>query len=166
MGKDWTKAAHIGLSASTGQLSDNHDIIRLETYVSSDAAEKGEKQRENRVQSDLDPVRCMSISYVGISWGIRVLASYRSCTASHSGALEWGPRRYYSSSRAFGSDRAAAEEHAVAIALGRGSGTSSSKSKSGILSPSTGGCVGELLVLTVSYPSKPPYHTIQYPMYY
>ncbi|CAN0326766.1 unnamed protein product, partial [Laminaria digitata] len=57
MGKDWTKAAHVGLSASTGQLSDNHDIIRLETYVSSEAAEKGEKQRENRIQSDLDPVR-------------------------------------------------------------------------------------------------------------
>eukprot|EP00904_Undaria_pinnatifida_P013990 jgi/Undpi1/9721/HiC_scaffold_27.g12177.m1 len=55
MGKDWTKAAHLGLSASTGQLSDNHDVVRLETYVSSDAAEKGEKKRENRVHSDLDP---------------------------------------------------------------------------------------------------------------
>lgn len=56
MGKDWTKAGHLGLTASTGQLSDNHDVIRLETYVSSEAAEKGEEKREQRSAVELDPV--------------------------------------------------------------------------------------------------------------
>lgn len=57
MGEDWTKAGHLGLTASTGQLSDNHDVIRLETYVSSEAAEKGEQKREQGSASELDPVR-------------------------------------------------------------------------------------------------------------
>lgn len=57
MGEGWTKGSHLGLTASTGQLSDNHDVIRLETYVSSEAAEKGEQRRENASPGELDSVR-------------------------------------------------------------------------------------------------------------
>ena len=57
MGEEWTKGAHLGLTASTGQLSDNHDVVRLETYVSSEAAEKGEKDRENKRPVEVEPVR-------------------------------------------------------------------------------------------------------------
>ncbi|CAM9225147.1 unnamed protein product [Ascophyllum nodosum] len=55
MGEEWTKGAHLGLTASTGQLSDNHDVVRLETYVSSEAAEKGEKDRENKRPVEVEP---------------------------------------------------------------------------------------------------------------
>ncbi|CAN0569916.1 unnamed protein product, partial [Ectocarpus sp. 12 AP-2014] len=54
LGEEWAKGGHLGLTASTGQLSDNHDVIRLETYVSSEAADKGEEKRENAVPSGLD----------------------------------------------------------------------------------------------------------------
>lgn len=54
---NWTTGGHIGLTASTGQLSDNHDVIRLETFVSSDAARKGEEYRENKKSVDIQPVR-------------------------------------------------------------------------------------------------------------
>eukprot|EP00752_Nemacystus_decipiens_P016762 g15000.t1 len=57
MGEGWTKSGHLGLTASTGQLSDNHDVIRLETYVSSEAAERGEQKREQGAGAgaELDP---------------------------------------------------------------------------------------------------------------
>jgi hypothetical protein len=29
---DWPREAHIGLTASTGQLSDNHDVLSLVTF--------------------------------------------------------------------------------------------------------------------------------------
>merc|ERR1711879_827377 len=29
---DWSRQAHLGLSASTGQLADNHDVLSLITY--------------------------------------------------------------------------------------------------------------------------------------
>jgi Legume-like lectin family len=29
---DWLSTAHIGVTASTGELSDNHDVIRIETF--------------------------------------------------------------------------------------------------------------------------------------
>ncbi|CAM9525993.1 unnamed protein product [Ectocarpus sp. 6 AP-2014] len=54
LGEEWAKGGHLGLTASTGQLSDNHDVIRLETYVSSEAADKGEEKRETAVPSGLD----------------------------------------------------------------------------------------------------------------
>lgn len=56
MGDAWTKGAHLGLTASTGELSDNHDVIRLETYISSTAAERGEKQREQKRPVEVEPV--------------------------------------------------------------------------------------------------------------
>lgn len=56
MGEGWTKGAHLGVSASTGQLSDNHDVVRLETYVSSAAAEKGERHREEKTPLEISPV--------------------------------------------------------------------------------------------------------------
>lgn len=33
---NWARSAHLGLTASTGQLADNHDVLSLKTY--SDAA--------------------------------------------------------------------------------------------------------------------------------
>ena len=59
MGEDWAKSGHLGLTASTGQLSDNHDVVRLETYVSSEAAERGEQKREQGSGAELDPVRTL-----------------------------------------------------------------------------------------------------------
>lgn len=57
MGTNWTAEAHVGLTASTGQLSDNHDVVRLETFVSSDAALKGEENRESKTAVAIQPVR-------------------------------------------------------------------------------------------------------------
>lgn len=57
MGEDWTKGAHLGLSGSTGELSDNHDVVRLETYVSSEAAQRGEKARAEKRPVEVEPVR-------------------------------------------------------------------------------------------------------------
>ncbi|CAM9657747.1 unnamed protein product, partial [Phaeothamnion confervicola] len=43
---------HVGLSASTGQLADNHDVIRLDTYTSAEVADvevsRAEKEQEGR----------------------------------------------------------------------------------------------------------------------
>lgn len=57
MGEDWTKAGHLGLTASTGELSDNHDVVRLETFVDSEAAVRGEQRRESRAPLEIAPVR-------------------------------------------------------------------------------------------------------------
>lgn len=35
----WARRAHVGLTASTGQLADNHDIISLSAFLDSDPAE-------------------------------------------------------------------------------------------------------------------------------
>lgn len=29
LGEDWAKTSHLGVTASTGQLADNHDVISL-----------------------------------------------------------------------------------------------------------------------------------------
>jgi hypothetical protein len=29
LGEEWAKSAHLGVSASTGQLADNHDVLSL-----------------------------------------------------------------------------------------------------------------------------------------
>jgi mannose-binding lectin 2 len=38
--QDWSKSAHIGITASTGQLADNHDVLSLVTYGDIDAHNK------------------------------------------------------------------------------------------------------------------------------
>ena len=32
---NWSRRAHLGLTASTGQLADNHDVVSLSTYSES-----------------------------------------------------------------------------------------------------------------------------------
>lgn len=39
-GSDWLKSAYIGISATTGQLADNHDIISLSVYSDHEVMEK------------------------------------------------------------------------------------------------------------------------------
>lgn len=62
MGEGWTTGCHLGLSASTGELSDNHDVVRVETYVNSQAAVTGEKIREEQkaAPAEVNPVRWSS----------------------------------------------------------------------------------------------------------
>lgn len=57
MDDKWASGGHVGITASTGQLSDNHDVIRLATYVNSDAAERGEEARGRRQPMEVEPVR-------------------------------------------------------------------------------------------------------------
>ncbi|RLN92171.1 hypothetical protein BBJ28_00013314 [Nothophytophthora sp. Chile5] len=48
IGDDWMNEAYVGISASTGGLADNHDVIALNVYddvIDSLADEKDEKQR-------------------------------------------------------------------------------------------------------------------------
>ena len=47
---DWWKTAHIGISASTGQLADNHDILSVET-------EDGEGNPDNVAVSESKVVK-------------------------------------------------------------------------------------------------------------
>jgi len=39
-GEDWLKNAYVGITATTGQLADNHDIISLSTYSNTEVMEK------------------------------------------------------------------------------------------------------------------------------
>lgn len=57
MDDKWASGGHVGITASTGELSDNHDVVRLATYVNSDAAERGEEARGKRQQMEVKPVR-------------------------------------------------------------------------------------------------------------
>ncbi|CAN0262846.1 unnamed protein product, partial [Discosporangium mesarthrocarpum] len=54
----WAKQAHIGVTSSTGQLSDNHDVIRLETFISSRDADVGENRlkRQKEMPVEMEPV--------------------------------------------------------------------------------------------------------------
>jgi lectin, mannose-binding 2 len=45
--KDWLVRAHVGITASTGQLADNHDVISLKSFSDAavlEASEKSEKE--------------------------------------------------------------------------------------------------------------------------
>jgi hypothetical protein len=48
----WISKAYIGLSASTGALADNHDIISLETFSEFDVLETYEEESRNRREFD------------------------------------------------------------------------------------------------------------------
>lgn len=59
MPEDWWKSVHIGVSASTGDLADNHDVIEIQTYKDiselpalDDASleEKRSKEKENNLK--------------------------------------------------------------------------------------------------------------------
>jgi mannose-binding lectin 2 len=44
LGLDWLKESHIGLTASTGQLVDNHDILSFRSFSSHDAMDNYDKE--------------------------------------------------------------------------------------------------------------------------
>ena len=54
---DWWRTVHIGISASTGQVADNHDSISVETYVGTTTVPEKEvdalteKQQEERLNA-------------------------------------------------------------------------------------------------------------------
>ncbi|CAM9351291.1 unnamed protein product [Choristocarpus tenellus] len=55
MDKGWVKSSHIGLTASTGELSDNHDVLRLDTFVSSNDAQIGENEPKSQSAVQVEP---------------------------------------------------------------------------------------------------------------
>eukprot|EP00611_Tribonema_gayanum_P029464 TRINITY_DN7891_c0_g1_i5.p1 TRINITY_DN7891_c0_g1~~TRINITY_DN7891_c0_g1_i5.p1 ORF type:complete len:465 (+),score=91.70 TRINITY_DN7891_c0_g1_i5:238-1632(+) len=44
----WLSSAHIGVTASTGQLADNHDLLRVDVYSDEASADTGEQIRAKR----------------------------------------------------------------------------------------------------------------------
>ncbi len=42
--KGWVKKAYIGITATTGQLADNHDVLSLKTYSDAKVMEAEESQ--------------------------------------------------------------------------------------------------------------------------
>uniref|UniRef100_A0A7S0XEJ2 L-type lectin-like domain-containing protein n=1 Tax=Chromulina nebulosa TaxID=96789 RepID=A0A7S0XEJ2_9STRA len=46
--KDWLKKAYIGITATTGQLADNHDVISLTSYSDYEVMEKVEEEKDNK----------------------------------------------------------------------------------------------------------------------
>ena len=43
--KDWLKTAYVGITASTGQLADNHDVISLLSFSDFDRMEEDLERR-------------------------------------------------------------------------------------------------------------------------
>jgi hypothetical protein len=43
----WARRSYIGISASTGQLADNHDILSLSTYSDSDPVKVDAEENSN-----------------------------------------------------------------------------------------------------------------------
>jgi mannose-binding lectin 2 len=65
----WLHRAHIGITASTGQLADNHDILYLKTYSSAallDLMETEESNKKNFVLEDFLPAETKLKKYVCI----------------------------------------------------------------------------------------------------
>lgn len=46
--KDWIKKSYLGLTATTGQLADNHDVISLASYSDFDVMEVTEAEKDNK----------------------------------------------------------------------------------------------------------------------
>eukprot|EP01035_Chromulina_nebulosa_P019165 gene19165-25009_t len=46
--KDWLKKAYVGITATTGQLADNHDVISLTSYSDYEVMEKVEEEKDNK----------------------------------------------------------------------------------------------------------------------
>lgn len=53
--KDWLKSSHVGLTATTGQLADNHDILYLKSYTDPLILEKDEKEDQSKPHFDFEP---------------------------------------------------------------------------------------------------------------
>ncbi len=54
---NWLHRAHIGLSASTGQLADNHDILYLKSYSDAKVMEAEEAEEANKSRFELEQHR-------------------------------------------------------------------------------------------------------------
>jgi hypothetical protein len=54
MHSGWARKAHLGLTATTGGLADNHDVISLKTYSDHDTAASGEYNDANKKHFGLD----------------------------------------------------------------------------------------------------------------
>jgi lectin, mannose-binding 2 len=48
LSSDWLKDAHIGLTATTGQLADNHDVLSLVTYDDAEVLEVKEAEKAKK----------------------------------------------------------------------------------------------------------------------
>ena len=51
----WAREAHVGLTASTGQLVDNHDIISLVTYADHAVMEREEAKKYSQSLFEIAP---------------------------------------------------------------------------------------------------------------
>jgi hypothetical protein len=45
----WLMKSHIGITASTGQLADNHDILYLKTFSDAQVLEQKEEEESKKV---------------------------------------------------------------------------------------------------------------------
>lgn len=45
---DWLKDAHIGITATTGQLADNHDVLSLVAYKDAEVLEVKEAEKAKK----------------------------------------------------------------------------------------------------------------------
>jgi mannose-binding lectin 2 len=53
--EDWASESYLGITAATGQLSDNHDILSLVTYVDQEVMEKEELIRNSKTVYEVSP---------------------------------------------------------------------------------------------------------------
>lgn len=53
--KDWLKKAHIGITATTGALADNHDVISLQSFSDFEVLENFEVENANSKYFEAGP---------------------------------------------------------------------------------------------------------------
>ncbi len=51
---NWARSAHLGLTATTGQLADNHDIISLKSYTDAQLLDVAESDEIDKRHFQLD----------------------------------------------------------------------------------------------------------------
>ncbi len=51
---NWVPRSHIGLTATTGQLADNHDIIYLKSFSDAKVLDQAEEMEQNKVHFAVD----------------------------------------------------------------------------------------------------------------
>jgi mannose-binding lectin 2 len=51
---NWLTKAHIGISASTGQLADNHDVLYLKTFSDAEVLDQKEEEDSKKVDFVVD----------------------------------------------------------------------------------------------------------------
>ncbi len=58
---NWARSAHLGLTATTGQLADNHDIISLKSYTDAELLEVVETEESQKRHFQLDPQQSFDV---------------------------------------------------------------------------------------------------------